>query len=133
MSTGLTNLHEMLSSLDVKTRPEPYVFVTTSDDDSPLVQHADATIREEEGLTVVLTARIAEEHGLVSEPLFSWLSLTINSSLEAVGLTAAFSTALAAENISCNVLAGYHHDHLLVPYADRDRAIKVLRRLSQRV
>ena len=43
----------------------------------------------------------------------------MHSALEAVGLTAAVATALAAAGIPANVLAGYSHDHLLVP---EDRA-----------
>ena len=57
----------------------------------------------------------------------AWLSLTVQSSLEAVGLTAAFSKVLGDAGIPCNVLAGYHHDHLLVPIDRVDDAIAVLR------
>jgi hypothetical protein len=41
------------------------------------------------------------------------------------------STALSDAGISCNVLAGYHHDHLLVPSDRADEAIAVLQRLGQ--
>ena len=58
------------------------------------------------------------------------ISLTVQSDLAAVGLTAAFARALAAEGISCNVIAGVHHDHLLVPWDRRDDAMATLRRLS---
>jgi hypothetical protein len=60
------------------------------------------------------------------------LTLTVWSSLEAVGLTAAFSRALADADIPCNVLAGYHHDHLLVPVDRADEAIAALRTLGSR-
>ena len=53
----------------------------------------------------------------------------MHSALEAVGLTAAVSRALADEGISCNVIAGLRHDHLLVPAADGDAALASLRRL----
>ena len=33
--------------------------------------------------------------------------------------------------MSCNVLAGYHHDHLLVPAERGDEAVQVLRELSR--
>lgn len=59
----------------------------------------------------------------------AWLTLTVHSSLEAVGLTAAFSAALGEAGISCNVLAGFHHDHILVPWALRDAAVATLRGL----
>jgi hypothetical protein len=64
--------------------------------------------------------------------VLSWITLTVHSSLEAVGLTAAFSTALGDAGISCNVLTGLHHDHVLVPVGRRDDAVTVLRELSGR-
>ena len=48
-----------------------------------------------------------------------------------MGLTAAVATALAAEAIPCNVLAGYHHDHLLVPVDRVDAAVACLARLRE--
>ena len=59
-----------------------------------------------------------------------WITLTIHSSLEAVGLTAAVSSALTEANISCNVVAAYYHDHIFVPIADADRAMNVLLALT---
>ena len=52
----------------------------------------------------------------------------MDSTLEQVGLTALFSRALADAGISCNVLAGVHHDHLLVP---ADRADEALERAAR--
>jgi hypothetical protein len=34
--------------------------------------------------------------------------------------------------VPCNVIAGYHHDHLLVPAEQADVALRVLRKLSSR-
>jgi hypothetical protein len=84
---------------------------------------------EAEGLTVV--APLAEMHaaGMASEP-WARISLTVASDLAAVGLTAAFATALGNEGISCNVIAGFHHDHLLVQWDRRADAMAALRRLS---
>ena len=48
------------------------------------------------------------------------------SDLEAVGMTAAISRALADAGIACNVLAGSRHDHLLVPWNRRDDAVVIL-------
>lgn len=48
-----------------------------------------------------------------------------------MGLTAAVSRALADAGLSCNVVAGFHHDHLFVPYEDAEHAVEILRRLAQ--
>lgn len=91
-----------------------------------------ATFREKEGLTLVLTEQQATEYQL--EALFKarWISLTVNSDLEAVGLTAVFATALAQAGLSCNVFAGAYHDHILVPVQQADAAMQVLQQLQQR-
>lgn len=43
-----------------------------------------------------------------------------------VGITAAASAALTAAGISCNVLAGARHDHLLVPVDRAEEALGLL-------
>jgi hypothetical protein len=79
---------------------------------------AAATVREEKGLTVVGPVEVARDRGLEPDFVAAWLTLQAHSALEAVALTAAVAGVLADEGIPCSVIAGYHHDHLLVP-ADR--------------
>ena len=129
MSSSMTNLGEMLDALDVIVRPDPYVFITVPGD-SALDSVAEAIINEDEGRTLILRAELVANHDFATDVRFAWLTLTVHSSLESVGLTAAFSTALANAGISCNVLAGFYHDHLLVPECHSVRAIEVLRSLS---
>ena len=81
-----------------------------------------ALIREDEGLTAI----IADADGA-----FARITLMVHSALDGVGLTAAVSGALAAAGIACNVVAGFHHDHLFVPWERRDEALGLLQRLSQ--
>lgn len=130
MPEAMTNLDEMLQSLDVSIRPDLYVFAAVPAA-SPAFKDAHASVVEDEAMTLVIPVDRAREHGLAVGTEFAWLTLTIHSSLEAVGLTAAFSSALAAADISCNVLAGFYHDHLLVPCSDRDRAVGVLQELRR--
>ena len=83
-------------------------------------------MREDEGVTVVATRAAAERNGWAFDFEAAWLTLDVHSALEAVGLTAAFSAALGEAGIPCNVLAGFHHDHLLVPLDRADDAIACL-------
>jgi hypothetical protein len=80
---------------------------------------------------LVLRRADADAAGLRYDTVFTWITLRVHSSLEAVGLTAAFSRVLADADIACNVLAGYHHDHLLVPIDRADDAVDLLRRLAR--
>ena len=77
-----------------------------------------AMVSEMEGTSIIVKHEAAVSAGLAYEFEAVWLSLTTHTSLNAVGVTATISTALAMSGIPCNVIAGYHHDHLLVP-ADR--------------
>ena len=85
-----------------------------------------AMVAEEEGLTVVAPLALLG----AGEP-WARISLTVQSDLAAVGLTAAFATALGREGISCNVIAGVHHDHLFVQWDRREDALAALRELSR--
>lgn len=85
-----------------------------------------AMMREPEGVTVVVAEADAERAQLPVVFRAAWISLTVHSDLQAVGLTAAFATALGDAGISCNVVAGVYHDHLFVPV---ERAADALRAL----
>jgi hypothetical protein len=91
-----------------------------------------ATIREREGLALVLAREGADRAGLPYDGTMAWITLRVHSALDAVGLTAAFSAALAADGLSCNVVAGAHHDHVFVPHARGVDAMRVLRGLAAR-
>ena len=88
------------------------------------------TFKEEEGWTVILPKQNAIDLELAYTFECAWISLQLSSDLEAVGLTAMFSEALASANISCNVIAAYHHDHIFVPIADAEKAIRTLEKLD---
>jgi uncharacterized protein len=126
--TGETDLGAMLASLDVVREPGVFVVATILAG-AEVPAGARAQVREREGLTVVLLREDAVAAGLEFTFESAWLTLTVHSSFEAVGLTAAFAARLAEDGIPANVLAGYHHDHLLVPAARADDAIAALRSL----
>ena len=83
-----------------------------------------AIIREDEGTTAVVA-------GAGEGAVFARITLQVHSALEGVGLTAAVATTLADAAIACNVVAGFHHDHLFVPWNRRDEALERLQRLAQ--
>lgn len=127
--TGEKDLQALLATMQPALRQGDYVYALWPHG-KPLGGRIEAAVREAEGLTVVLPRSEADALGLKYDFVASWITLQVHSALEAVGLTAAVSAALTAAKISCNVLAGFHHDHLLVPVADAPRAMAVLAELA---
>lgn len=126
-----TLLATLLASLRPTLVPGEWVFVSVPRD-SPVPAECAATVLEAEGRTLVLPRLKADQLGLEYDFVAAWITLEVRSSLEAVGLTAEVSKVLAEARISCNVLAGLHHDHLLVSVADAARAVETLQELSAR-
>jgi len=108
-----------------------YVFCTIND--STYVNQHDAIMffKEEEGNTVILLKEVADKLKLNYSFIASWITLTVHSSLNAVGLTAAFSKALSDEGISCNVVAAFYHDHIFVDRKDTEKALDILNTFSK--
>lgn len=132
----MTDLGQMLRELDPVVREGNYVYVLRPGDAVEDMEwewvemEAQAVIVEDEGRTLVIDEELAVDNELDFDGVFGWITLRVHSSLQAVGLTAAVSAALAEADISCNVLAGYFHDHLLVPVEQVEAALTALRRLS---
>ena len=126
--TGSSDVAAMLRTLEVVARPDEYVYATLPVG-HPAVSFAAATITEREGLTAVLRRSDADQYEVKYEYVAAWLTLSVHSALESVGLTSALSQALSQAGISANVLAGYFHDHILVPACESERAIAVLHEL----
>ncbi len=128
--TGERNLDILLKSMKPVLNEGDYVFSTLSDITSIDLNDVLFFFKEQEGVTVVVRREIAERCAYTYSFVAAWITLTVHSSLEAVGLTAAFSKALGDEEISCNVVAAYFHDHLFVARKDAEKAMKVLARFS---
>lgn len=128
--TGESNLSDLIKGMSPRLNEGEYVFISVIDLSQIDRESTICEIKEREGTTIVIERKKADELNLEYEFIASWITLTIHSSLEAVGLTAMFSTALAENNISCNVIAGYYHDHIFVDKKDADKAIQVLENLS---
>ncbi len=91
-----------------------------------------ATMREAEGLSVVVAEADAVARGWPIALRSAWITLDVHSDLAAVGLTAAFARALGDAGIACNVIAGVHHDHLFVPIHRTADAMAALLALQTR-
>ncbi len=111
-----------------------YVYCTVAAKD-PLPIPLDSIIgffREAEAITLIVKRETADIYSMNYTFVAAWITLTVHSSLQAVGLTAAFSKALAEDGISCNVVAGYYHDHLFVDVEDAQKALSALEHLSNK-
>jgi hypothetical protein len=81
--TGETDLNVLLESMSPTVRPGEFVFVSLSDD-PPAGVTVHASVREVEGLTVVLDRADADRLGLSYDFVAGWITLEVHSALEAV-------------------------------------------------
>jgi|TARA_B100000795_G_scaffold169603_1_gene127846 hypothetical protein len=126
--TGEEDLNKLLVLLEPNLLPSDFVFCTAAN-----LKYGDlaelqpiASYQEEEGLTLVLDKKAADGAGLAYDSVFNCITLTVHSSLDAVGLTAAISGKLAANGISANIIAAYHHDHVFVQKCNAQSALQLL-------
>ncbi|MFE8947911.1 ACT domain-containing protein [Streptomyces sp. NPDC007856] len=127
--TGETDLQTLLSGMRPELNPGRYVF-TMAEGGVPSGVTPVVTVAEQEGLTLVVPQADADAAGMAYDYVAGWITLRVHSALASVGLTAAVSRALADAELSCNVVAGFHHDHLFVPYDRAEEAVDVLRQLA---
>ena len=114
--TGETDLSKLLATMAPHLHDEEYVFCTVENGrygDYPELQPI-ASFMEAEGLTLVIPKARADQHYIAYDSVLKCITLTVHSSLEAVGLTAAVTTQLTEQNISANVIAAFYHDHIFV-------------------
>jgi hypothetical protein len=128
---GEKNISKLITSMNPVLNPGDYVFSTINDLSKVSRDEILYEFKEAEGTTIVIEKTKADKLNIDYSYVAAWITLQVLSSLEAVGLTAIFSGELAKNNISCNVVAAYHHDHIFVHKNDANKAIKVLKELSE--
>ena len=130
--TGETDLDKMLATLKPRLLDGDYVFCSLKDAEPDTVLRLQplASYREDEGLSLLLLQQHADNEAFEYHGVFRGITLSVHSSLEAVGLTAAVSTRLAAAGIPANMIAGHYHDHVFVPVDKAEQALQVLREFA---
>lgn len=128
---GEKNLDVLLKSMKPKHNLGEFVFCKTEHLEQINLSQIIMTFKEDESITIITEKEVADKLNLDYSFVASWITLTVHSSLEAVGLTAAFSNALSQNGISCNVVAAYYHDHIFVDKKDTEKAMAVLNKFSK--
>jgi hypothetical protein len=129
--SGETNLAQLLRTMKPALQPGTYVFCTVASVAEVDLAEVVCLFKEQEGFTVILPQSTADRLHLPYSFVAAWITLTVHSALEAVGLTAAFAQALAHADVSCNVVAAYYHDHIFVAAHDAAKVMNVLQELAQ--
>ncbi len=130
--TGEKDMQKLIAGMNPKLNEGEYVFCHIDDFGKIERKHTLCEFKEQEGITVIVERLKADELGLEYDFAASWITLMVHSSLNAVGLIAIFSAELAKNNIACNVVSCFHHDHIFVSTTDSHRALRILSDLSER-
>ena len=120
----------MNKSLKPKLNSGKYVFVQLKSISEIDKDELVCFFKEGKNFSVILKEEYAKENNLSYKYTAAWITLKLNSSLDSYGLTSLFSKALSDLKISCNVIAGYKHDHIFVNYEKRELAIDTLKKLK---
>tara|TARA_X000000950_G_scaffold59239_1_gene71821 strand:+ start:84 stop:458 length:375 start_codon:yes stop_codon:yes gene_type:complete len=103
-----------------------YVFCSIIDIKKISINNIICSFKESEGYSIIISKEEAIKNNLPFYFVSAWITLEIDSTLDSIGLTSAFSKKLTKAEISCNVIAAYHHDHIFVPYLDKHKAMEIL-------
>ena len=131
--SGIKELETLLQSMSPELQADEFVFCTVKNSLSEVVSlQPIATFMEQEGLTLIVEKQQAEQANLKFDGVFKLITLTVHSSLDAVGLTAAVSTKLAKHGISANVVAAFFHDHIFVQTDKAEHAMAALEEFASK-
>lgn len=123
---GETNLSILLKSMKPIFHDKEYVFCSVAHQNmSCLTFDPVCVFREDEGLTLIISRECAEANNISYSSVFRMITLSVHSSLDAVGFLATITSRLAMHGISVNPISAYYHDHLFIP-ASRAREVREL-------
>jgi len=125
-----TDLQKLIKGMKPELNPGEYVYCLADSKEHAAALDPLFYFIEKEGMTMILPKELADAMNVPYATTFVWITLTVHSALEAVGLTAAVSKSLTEANISCNVVAAFYHDHIFVPITDSARAMQALQKLA---
>ena len=124
---GENDLAKLLQNMKPEMRDGVFVFCSIPfDKEIPAAFRPVHIFREREGTTLVMRREEAESAGLPHQFASRLITLTVHSSLEAVGFLAAITGRLAQAGISVNAVSAYYHDHLFVPEDRADETLRIL-------
>jgi hypothetical protein len=132
--SGETDLPKLLAAMKPKARRELFVFCTMPTESfERLTVKPIGWFKEREGVTMIVEKSAADKAGLYYTFTARMITLSVHSSLEAVGLLAAVTAKLASAGISVNVVSAYYHDHLFVPPEKTETALALLEELGKNI
>ena len=133
MNDGEINLGVLLRDMKPELQSEEFVFCALGN--SRIQQIGCAFVgafHEAEGLTLILKRTEADRRQMDYSHVSRMITLSVHSSLNAVGFLALITSRLAARTISTNVISAYYHDHLFVPVDRAEEAMSILEGIADK-
>ena len=128
---GERNLAALLQNMKPEIHEGVFVFCSIPEGkEIPAALRPIHIFREREGTAFIVRREEAESAELPYQFASRLITLTVHSSLEAVGFLAAITGRLAEAGISVNAVSAYYHDHLFVPEHRADEALRILLSMS---
>lgn len=129
---GALDLKDILVKMNPVLNGDEYVFCTLPhlSAEALLRLNPISTFQEEEGVSLIVTREVADRNGISYDSVFKRITISLHTSLDAVGLTALLSTALAEKGISANVVAAFYHDHIFIPSDKAEVALDAINALK---